>query len=36
VVNTSDALLICKKDDEQKIKQFVTDLGSTKEFKKFI
>lgn len=36
VVNTSDALLICKKEDEQKIKQFVTDLGSTKEFKKFI
>ena len=36
VVNTSDALLICKKDNEQKIKQFVTDLGSTKEYKKFI
>jgi len=36
VVSTQDALLICKKDDEQKIKQFVTDLSSTKEFKKFI
>lgn len=36
VVNTNDALLICKKDDEQKIKQFVTDLSSTKKHKKFI
>ncbi|MCI5056028.1 MAG: mannose-1-phosphate guanylyltransferase [Flavobacteriales bacterium] len=26
VINTKDALMICKKDDEQKIKQFVSDL----------
>ena len=36
VVNTEDALLICKKEDEQKIKQFVTDLNSTKKYKKYI
>ena len=36
VVNTNDALLICKKKDEQKIKQFVTDLNSTKKYKKYI
>tara|TARA_B100000683_G_scaffold213650_1_gene208653 strand:+ start:5872 stop:6936 length:1065 start_codon:yes stop_codon:yes gene_type:complete len=36
VVNTEDALLVCKKDDEQKIKQFVTDLNSTKKYKKYI
>lgn len=36
VVNTEDALLICKKEDEQKIKQFVTDLSSSKSFKKYI
>ena len=36
VVNTEDALLICKKEDEQKIKQFVTDLNSTKQYKKYI
>jgi mannose-1-phosphate guanylyltransferase len=26
VVDTEDALLICQKDEEQKIKQFVKDL----------
>jgi mannose-1-phosphate guanylyltransferase len=36
VVNTKEALLICKKEDEQKIKQFVTDLNSTKKHKKYI
>lgn len=36
VVNTEEALLICKKEEEQKIKQFVTDLGSSKAFKKYI
>lgn len=36
VVNTEDALLVCKKEDEQKIKQFVTDLSSTKKYKKYI
>ncbi len=30
VVDTDNALLICKKDDEQKIKQFVTDIKLTK------
>lgn len=36
VVNTEEALLVCPKDAEQKIKQFVTELGSTKKYKKFI
>lgn len=36
VVNTTDALLVCKKEDEQKIKQFVTDLSSSKSTKKYI
>jgi len=36
VVNSASALLICKKEDEQKIKQFVNDLGSTKTLKKYI
>ena len=36
VVNTEDALLVCEKEDEQKIKQFVTDLSSTKKYKKYI
>lgn len=36
VVSTDEALLICNKDDEQKIKQFVTDLSSTKQYKKYI
>ena len=36
VVNTENSLLICKKEDEQKIKQFVTDLTSTKQLKKYI
>lgn len=36
VVNSENALLICKKEDEQKIKQFVNDLGSTKTLKKYI
>lgn len=36
VVNTDEALLVCPKDDEQKIKQFVTDLSSTKKYKKYI
>tara|TARA_A100001234_G_C12618534_1_gene382705 strand:+ start:468 stop:1556 length:1089 start_codon:yes stop_codon:yes gene_type:complete len=36
VVNTDEALLICKKEDEQKIKQFVTDLKSTKKYKKYL
>ena len=36
IVNTEDALLVCRKDDEQRIKQFVTDLSSTKKYKKYI
>jgi len=36
VVNSKNALLICKKEDEQKIKQFVNDLSSTKTLKKYI
>jgi len=30
IVDTKDALLICKKEEEQKIKQFVTDLNHIK------
>ena len=30
VVDTKDALLICKKEEEQRIKQFVTDLNHLK------
>ena len=36
VVNTEEALLICKKEDEQKIKQFVRDLNSIKKYKKYL
>lgn len=36
VVSTDESLLICKKGDEQRIKQFVTDLGSDKLTKRFI
>ena len=30
VVDTKNALLICKKDDEQKIKEFVNDIKKQK------
>ncbi|MFT6746246.1 MAG: mannose-1-phosphate guanylyltransferase [Glaciecola sp.] len=36
VVNTDKALLICEKDNEQMIKQFVTDLGQNKIYKNLI
>lgn len=31
VVESNDTLLVCKKDQEQKIKQFVTDIKSSKD-----
>lgn len=36
VINTDDILLICKKDEEQRIKGFVNDLSEDKKLKKFI
>ena len=30
VVDTDDVLLVCKKEDEQKIKQFVNDIKLSK------
>ena len=35
VIDTEDALLICQKDEEQKIKKFVEDLKSQGK-KKFL
>ena len=31
IVESNDTLLVCKKDQEQKIKQFVTDIKATKD-----
>jgi mannose-1-phosphate guanylyltransferase len=36
VVNTDKALLICEKDNEQMIKQFVNDLGENENYKNLI
>jgi mannose-1-phosphate guanylyltransferase len=36
VVNTDKALLICEKDNEQMIKQFVNDLGQNEAYKNLI
>jgi mannose-1-phosphate guanylyltransferase len=36
IVNTDKALLICEKENEQMIKQFVNDLGLNEEYKKLI
>jgi len=36
VVNTEKALLICEKNNEQMIKQFVTDLGENETYKNLI
>lgn len=36
VVNTKKALLICEKDNEQMIKQFVMELGQNEDFKELI
>ncbi|GAB4374821.1 MAG: mannose-1-phosphate guanylyltransferase [Salibacteraceae bacterium] len=36
VIDTGDVLLICQRDEEQKIKQFVNDLKSSKELARFL
>ena len=36
VVDTEDVLLICPKDDEQRIKLFVNDVSSDAKLKKYL
>jgi mannose-1-phosphate guanylyltransferase len=36
VVDSESVLLICPKDDEQKIKQFVTDVSSDAKLSKYL